>query len=1259
MSPEDKRRLAFTSAALLVVALFFLALSYIPTYLYILFFFAGFCGVGYYKAEEFRLFDRLGLNPRRGLTVPPALLRCLPGGSLRGAPASTRNKNRVNKSDARNSLAASVERHFGSSVQRREAFSEAAFSPRDLLMGSYLVKAESPPGAGRPAGAPGLHMHPGEQLRERLVRPNHGVPTPNRRLSFGDPAGTTGRFTITPQRHYPLQQTGMSSVGVLPPAQWDGFRKKSILTQRNTPTHSPVTVKIARPDNASRSSFFDQLNSPGALPSPGFGVQADPCSRETVLSVLRESRKRDVDDEDKGHATGQKSKRRRHDSSGSSHSAFEPLLANGAPSQLVPKPGNLKRGMNASMVEESTMKRSRTSSISSMSGVPASFGVPGSVRNPIRSSYSSSQGYLQRRAASSLSLSPLTSPASSRCQTPERAAKKPREEDITSPSSASSMKSDKTPTDLAPGSGKRSPVPEAPVTSASDSGGSSGKRKRKIQLVSTRRGDQISMPPPPELGYTVTVKDLDMEKKAAINQIQKVLEEPEPEKSTPAPASAPSSTPSLSLFSQVAPASSAVSSPGVSTPSLAPLSAPAVRPPPVYTTVSAPATTPTIDLTVAPASTASPALTLITTPAAVATTTSTSAAPALSLSNPLLESLKNMKNSSLISSPSPLAATSAAPAASVITQAPVSVAPAGQGTGALKSEPALASPLPIVSASLAPATQSASPMPSAFAQILAQPLQPLSSTLSPGGSSLFSLKPQAAPASAAPTPTASTIPTMPASSATNPAPSGFKPIFGAATTAPASAAEVKPTQPAFKPIFGSAAEGSLSAFGQPATSVPSAPVSQSATSLFGNLTNTHPASASVASSTPATQTPSKSLFGNWPSASAAPAPAVNSTFQFGAPSSTPSSGLGGGTTTTSSSSSTTSTFQFGALKPSQTAPPAAPPAAPQSTFMFGQTPAAPNSTATTFGGFGMVSNTATTTASAPTTQATFGSSSFSTSTSFPNATTQAPAATKPFTFGAGSGGSGPAPFAFGVPASTAAPSFGTPSQSAFGSTTTASTFGTPSQPAFGSTTAAPTFGTASQPTFGSTTAAPTFGTPSQPTFGSTTAAPTFGTPTQPTFGSASTGFSFANTTTQSVAPAFGATTQTAAPVPAPAFTFGGAPATPQNNAQNAPAPAASGGFNFTASLSGAQFATPAPAAQTQGFTFGNSNADNKLTFGTSTPAFGNSNAPIPFGSPGTPVQGFGASPFNTPSATFSIGAGSKPSGTRQRLQARRQHVRKK
>lgn len=38
--------------------------------------------------------------------------------------------------------------------------------------------------------------------------------------------------------------------------------------------------------------------------------QADPCSRESVLKVLKESRKRDVEDEDRSFTTEQRSKRR-------------------------------------------------------------------------------------------------------------------------------------------------------------------------------------------------------------------------------------------------------------------------------------------------------------------------------------------------------------------------------------------------------------------------------------------------------------------------------------------------------------------------------------------------------------------------------------------------------------------------------------------------------------------------------------------------------------------------------------------------------------------------------------------------------------------------------------------------------------------------------------------------------------------------------------------------------------------------------------
>lgn len=84
------------------------------------------------------------------------------------------------------------------------------------------------------------------------------LPWPLIVLSCRETPGAASRFTITPQRHYPLQQPGVSSVGILPPVKWDGFRKKNILSPRNSPAAlSPVTVKIARPDHSSPRSLCE------------------------------------------------------------------------------------------------------------------------------------------------------------------------------------------------------------------------------------------------------------------------------------------------------------------------------------------------------------------------------------------------------------------------------------------------------------------------------------------------------------------------------------------------------------------------------------------------------------------------------------------------------------------------------------------------------------------------------------------------------------------------------------------------------------------------------------------------------------------------------------------------------------------------------------------------------------------------------------------------------------------------------------------
>ncbi|XP_037323557.2 nuclear envelope pore membrane protein POM 121 [Pungitius pungitius] len=1294
MSPREKR---LTLAIILALGAVSLALCFIPTFLFVCFLLALCCIVCCYLSGQL-LPARLGLDPRAGVNLPSGLRRWMWGWWGTGVSVASRGRTKSgrNKTELRDAEGNFRERLVETGIYRRESLASDSFlfSPRDFLMGSYIGKPEGPPAD---SVRPRAGRNPREQLREKLSRPNHAVYTPNRRLSFaGEPLGTPGRFTITPQRHYPLQQPGVSSVGVLPPVKWDGFRKKNILSPRNSPAAlSPVTVKIARPDHHSSPSL-NHLSCAGLPRAP-----VDPCSRESVLKVLKESRKREVEDEDKSFTTEQKSKRRRNDSGGSTHSAFETLLPNGAPSQLVPKPGNLKRGV-PSLAEDSIMKRSRTSSISSGSGVHAPRGTPGTRRNPIQSSYSSSLGLSQRKKRSAPS-SPLSSPGSSRPQTPEGVSKRPREDSGPSPGAASSVRSDQTASNKAPVTSKLTPVPKVPFTTSADSTGSGGKRKRKIQLVSSNRDDHISLPPPPELGYTITVKDLDEEKKAALSKIQKVLETPasEPEKSA--------SPPAATLTSQL----------GTS-----------------YNTT----TTTLSSLLAAPLPTASssaiPVINLDPSPISSASTTTAA-------SNPLLEALK-MK----ISIPS--SSTSAANTATVsATTTPVL-------SGGLT--------LKVSTPSATPQRPAASQSSSAFALVLGQVSKASGGALPVTGSNLFGLaSPISTPAGSSPSYPPSAAVAAPAGSlasvsSANPLlASGFKPIFSVTaanattTSAATSATESKPPAGNFTPIFGAATAGA--GFGQPppySTTNPASTVSlSSVSSMFGSTSSTVvtssgfpgmtslPTSAATTGSITATQPTAqpavKSLFGNWSapsttSTSSASAQSSNtgSPFQFGAATTTAAAAPAAAATTTSSNSG----FSFGAAQQD-------PQAANQKVFPFAHSAPGQNTTTASFGGFAMASAASTTTAAAsqsnftfgkpslqapqatpasfgssaaPATQATFGSSAApATQATFGSSAAPATQAT----FGSSAApatqatfGSSAAPATQATFGSSAAPA----TQVTFGSSAapaTQATFGSSAAPAtqvtFGSS-AAPatqaTFGSSAAPatqvTFGSTAPATqvTFGSTAPSTFGSVTAAPkqfSFGgsgpassTPapntapppfpfgsaavptTKPAFGASSAGFAFGVTTAPSAAasapPSFGATSQTQS---APSATFAFGRAAPQQAPAGAAQPAP-GGFNFGAAMPCPQFGTPVsnnPAPQMGSFNFGAA-ATDKPAFGTSTPSFGQSAVsaagPIPFGSPATPVQNFNAGPFGSPAApSFSIGAGSKPSGARQRLQARRQHNRKK
>ncbi|GCB77320.1 hypothetical protein scyTo_0016662 [Scyliorhinus torazame] len=379
-------------------------------------------------------------------------------------------------------------------------------SPAGFMMGSYLSNENS-----------GQATFGSKELKNRYSRPNP-IQTPTRRLSFGEHQAMMNKFTVTPRRRYPIHQPQYSIPGTLPTVRWDGYQKKNVLSSRNSPmVHSPVTVKIARPDaSIMRSPLFDYMISPAVSPL------IDPCSKATVLSALKESRKRMVEDDAERNLISERENKRR--------------------------PGTLKRSTNSQCSDDPISKRSRTSSISSLNSTCVG-GKHSSPRNPIFSSYSSTRGHVQgfKNYPSVRNASPLSSPASSRSQTPERPGKKIREEEVQRSDASTPVKVDRV--------DKEQPVEEETVSPLSKLSSSTmdscpseidGKRKRKIPLLSKRKGDQLTLHPPLELGYTITADDVESEKKAGLDRIKKALQEKEEPSKLPAPVTT-ATAPSLSI----------------------------------------------------------------------------------------------------------------------------------------------------------------------------------------------------------------------------------------------------------------------------------------------------------------------------------------------------------------------------------------------------------------------------------------------------------------------------------------------------------------------------------------------------------------------------------------------------------------------------------------------------------------------------------------------------------------------------------------
>ncbi|XP_004836817.2 nuclear envelope pore membrane protein POM 121-like isoform X2 [Heterocephalus glaber] len=200
--------------------------------------------------------------------------------------------------------------------------------------------------------------------------------------------------------------------------------------------------------------------------------------------------------------------RRLSEGSESHQSAVRRLEVSGALSSFLPGPGPLKMGFCSGSSVNSLMTESQ-----------GCFSSSRSKRNAITSSYSSTQGLplLLKRGGAGPAGRPHPGP--SHFLVP---AKKPSEEGHQASSSTSVVSQRKSQHEKgtnAPSSQQQS------LRGCSNPSDLSRHPKRKILLLSCTRKDPVILPPPLLLGYRVTAEDLDLEKRAAIQWVNKVLKE--------------------------------------------------------------------------------------------------------------------------------------------------------------------------------------------------------------------------------------------------------------------------------------------------------------------------------------------------------------------------------------------------------------------------------------------------------------------------------------------------------------------------------------------------------------------------------------------------------------------------------------------------------------------------------------------------------------------------------------------------------------
>ncbi|XP_057343989.1 LOW QUALITY PROTEIN: nuclear envelope pore membrane protein POM 121C-like [Manis pentadactyla] len=214
------------------------------------------------------------------------------------------------------------------------------------------------------------------------------------------------------------------------------------------------------------------------------------------------------------------------------------------PSALSQQCGPLKSSLSSQSSDGELHETPSTSAVSCLKGT-CTCGIHMSSRNAISSSYSSTRGISQLWKRRRPSASPFSSPASSRSQTPDRPEKKTREEDVSQEAGSSTPPVDKE------SQGEQvadtTTCREQNSCDSAATPSTSWPRRRKFQLVPSRKGIPLILPPAPKLAGPITVEEYYQEGQDRLRWLMSVFEDKAETASSSITESPPATAPASTL----------------------------------------------------------------------------------------------------------------------------------------------------------------------------------------------------------------------------------------------------------------------------------------------------------------------------------------------------------------------------------------------------------------------------------------------------------------------------------------------------------------------------------------------------------------------------------------------------------------------------------------------------------------------------------------------------------------------------------------